>query len=568
MRELLCLSMIFVVIIAIGCASSIEESSRQLEDRTHEWFSEGAPLRLDDQIRMRRPRYTLALPDRLDLAKGEIYFIGHRICVPILEEGSTTYFMFDLENAKILWRKAFPETATIQKAGVLDNGDIYVQTFMVYSTKIMKNILVVMDGQTGEERWQYPNSSQGGGNTFLFAPHSSVHYIIERKKIIALDAKTYSVLSSTDRFKKEFINNKVLIVPERTLIFDHGLHIFSGETGAEEWSSRFPTYAVYHHTKGNVGRFMGGILLAGLTGLATGGRASFTVFSHKGPSYIFPPPLAVPYGDEYIVSALNNVICLDRSSGEVSWASALDISFVEGMDIDDRAVTIYCSAKCGNGIYSLSREDGSSRHSFRSPFTHEMHVEGIDPESLGDISEKEAWRRNEICFDAILEGEGDMSIGELIDAAFTEDAVLALTKEEIVVIDKDDGSIVEKIALEELGCSGLDALRVLPNGEALGLSKYEVISLDLEGERSKWALEFGWSASNMSSFRWHALGEGMLIFHGVIGKDILGGIGRGLVVNLESGELLSEIVGDEIDSGDDWLILRDSNRIEIYTENE
>lgn len=548
------LQLLLVILIGVitGCAGTLNIVPEIPAIQPSNMVVENPTENMDEQFRLREPKYKISLPQNKMLHKSLYLKDKGIIYLWLFENNQYELAAIDLNNSKVLWTFKLPKRAVVYGMGKTESDDIYLDL------NHGGIALIFIDPEQGIEKWRHGKGAKEGDTGFCKYFNRKFNFLVKADSIIVQDATTYQTLNKINRFKMDpdrvngghtrFYNLHVWEIDNQYIIMDNGMHAVSMESGQTLWSSRFPTIATRYHTGKNVGLAVVGALV----GAYGGGR---------GPDYYFPSPLVIKANGSYFVSALSNLYRINPTTGNIEWAYDLGIGSASSISISEDQIYL---ASCGgytSGIYCFEQEKGSQDTSFQTPYSPSVDAEALSPEKLKVLSENEMWERNLACYNAVIKKETIVSSDKYIyyPVIQTKEEILILTNAAINAVDKQNGHTSKSLQNPSFGCNTFERIMLHGESQILALSKNEIAAINIEDFSLAWKFNPDWSIDHINKFQINLISSEHLYVRAIVDKKI-----KGYILRKDTGEMISNFEADQSLQGADHLAVKIDNGIFIY----
>ena len=548
------LQVLLIILIGVltGCGGALKIVTGIPTTPSPSMVSENPTKEMDDQFRLNEPRYSVSLPQNKMLHKSLYLKEKKRLYLWVYENNAYELIAIDLGNSKALWTCKLPKKTTVYEMGTTESEDIYLD--LNYSGRA----LIFLDPDQGIEKWRHGKNAKEGETGYCKYFNRKFNFLVNTDAIIVQDPNTYQTLNTIERFKMDcnrpsqghtrFYNIHVYEIDNRFIIIDNGLHAISGESGQTLWSSKFPTIATRYHTGKNVAL----AVLGAFAGVYGGGR---------GPDYYFPSALIIQGEDAYFVSALSNLYRINSSTGHIEWAYDLGIGSANSMAKSENRIYLASCGEYESGILSFEQENGTQSSSFQTPFTPSIEAEVLSPEKLETLTENEMWERNLACYDAVIGKTGIVPDDKLVyyPVVYTRDEIVVLSNRVISVFDKLDGHTIRSLQNPGYGCNRFERILPFGEGQIMALSKNEIVVINIQDFSLAWKFNADWAIDDINKFNINSISTDHLYVRTFIDNKI-----KGCILKKETGEIVSRFEADQSLRGEDYLALSIDNGIYIY----
>jgi len=574
---------ILILILVTGCGTGVNVTPTRSPDMAGYWTIKSTDRTLIEQFHTGIPNYTIVIPDenlwrkgtfdqklnKMLLRNGSISLKKKKIGIPIFQKGQYKYLLIDLRYKRVIWDVEFPKKTKFYGSGFTSTGDVFL------NLKYQGGTMLFLDSDDGREKWRYgKGSEQEYPSPYRIFMRKDFIYVLGGELVFIVDPNTYESVYTGERFETEmekfsltsgsghsyppFFKTRVYTYDDETIVVDNGLHVVSNKTGKVEWSSRFPTYACRFHTGKNVA-------LCGLTGCSFclavfGGGGSVQHYRALRPDIVSQKTLIFRTDRYYVVSALSNVYCIDRSNGEIVWARNIGIAFADLIHVDNNLVYVAAYGNQATGLYCFSLRDGAPVQTFQSPFTTKIATEKLTDDMLSELTEEVLWVRNNDCYLKQIKGQPCVTPSNRLITVFpTKDNLVALTKDSILLIELNTGAVLKSFKMHELGTERIENIYKLENGKTIGITKKEILSLDMDNGKFEWVYKCDWNIDQVNKVQFAMLFDKYLLAYTYIGKKL-----NGYIIEPDTGQLVMKLESDELWYDKDTIALRKKGHIEIF----
>jgi len=575
-------SMLIFVLVA-ACGTRVNVTATRSPDLTAYWTIKSTDRTLIEQFHTGIPNYTIVIPDeklwrkgsidqkinKMLLRKGTISLKAKKVGIPIYKKGKYDYLLIDLRYKRVIWDIALPRKINFYGSGFTGTGDVFL------SLEYDGDNTLFLDSNDGVEKWRCgKGSTQECPSPHRIFVRGDFIYTLGGEQVFIVNPNTYEIVHTGERFETEmekfshargsghscppFFNSEVYTYDDETILVDNGLHVVSNKTGKVEWSSRFPTYACRFHTGKN-------IALCGLTGCsfclaASGGGGTVAHYRALRPDVVSQKTLIFRTDRYYVVSALSNVYCIDRSNGEIIWARNIGIAFADLLHVDNNLVYIAAYGNQANGLYCFSMRDGAPVQAFQSPFTEKIRAEKLTGNMLSELTEEVLWVENNDCYLKQIKGQPCVfPSNRLIKVVPTKDNLVALTRDSILLIDFNTGAVLKSFKMDELGTERIENIFNLEKGKTIGITKKEIVSLDTYNGKYEWIYKSDWNIDRFNKVQSAMIFDKYLLIYSYIGKKL-----NGYIIEPDTGQLVMKLEGDELWYDKNTIALRKERHIQIF----
>ena len=578
LKQSLIASMLIFSLVA-ACGTGVNVTATRSQDIAGYWTIKITDRTLIEQLHTAVPNYTIVIPDenlwrkgtieqkinKMLLRKGSISLQTKKIGIPVYQKGKYKYLLIDLRYKRVIWDVEFPNKTKFFGSGFTSTGDVFL------NLKYEGDTTLFLDSTDGKEKWRCGKGSKHE----CPSPHrifmrKNYIYILGGELVIIVNPDTYETVYTGERFPTEmenlglargsghscppFFKTQVYTYDDETIVVDNGLHAVSNKTGGVEWSTRFPTYACRFHT----GKNIAGCILTSCAAAIGGGSPRGD--PRRRPDVVYPSTLFFRTDLYYVVSALSNVYCIDRFTGEIVWARDIGIAFANLIHVVNDLIYIAAFGDQANGLYCFSMKDGAPVQPFESPFTTEIATEKLTGDMLAGLTEEVLWVRNNDCYLKLIKGQPCIiPSNRLIKVVPTKNNLVALTKDSIFLIELNTGAVSKSYKMHELGTERIENIFNLEKDKTIGITKKEILSIDIYKGKCKWIHKCDWDIDRVNEVQSSMIFDKYLLIYSYIGNKVIA-----YIFEPDTGHLVLKLEGDEVWYDKDTIALRKGNQIQIF----